>query len=220
MFFTLQTWFVPGFLSSELASVRFSLSPGSCPGGHDRRLARRFVVQQSLGGALAPQIPSKCTKCQSYENVMEPTTGIEPVTPSLPRKCSTTEPRGPDFLAPKSPRDSKPGHRWARPWFGSGKPRKRPRQSVSAASSNQKTPIAGSAGASHRTPGVSDNGAGDGARTRDPQLGRLMLYQLSYSRPMALSYRPLRELDNLGRLGIPHLGELLVERGGFEPPKA
>ena len=27
-----------------------------------------------------------------------------------------------------------------------------------------------------------ENGAGDGARTRDNQLGRLMLYQLSYSR--------------------------------------
>ena len=27
-----------------------------------------------------------------------------------------------------------------------------------------------------------ENGAGDEARTRDPQLGRLMLYQLSYSR--------------------------------------
>ena len=26
-------------------------------------------------------------------------------------------------------------------------------------------------------------GAGDEVRTRDPQLGRLMLYQLSYSRP-------------------------------------
>ena len=26
------------------------------------------------------------------------------------------------------------------------------------------------------------DGAGNGARTRDPQLGRLMLYQLSYSR--------------------------------------
>ena len=26
------------------------------------------------------------------------------------------------------------------------------------------------------------NGAGNGIRTRDPQLGRLMLYQLSYSR--------------------------------------
>ena len=26
------------------------------------------------------------------------------------------------------------------------------------------------------------NGAGNGDRTRDPQLGRLMLYQLSYSR--------------------------------------
>src|SRR2546425_13100558 len=28
--------------------------------------------------------------------------------------------------------------------------------------------------------------AGDGARTRDPQLGRLMLYQLSYARAPAL----------------------------------
>jgi hypothetical protein len=27
------------------------------------------------------------------------------------------------------------------------------------------------------------NGAGDETRTRDPQLGRLMLYQLSYTRP-------------------------------------
>jgi hypothetical protein len=27
-----------------------------------------------------------------------------------------------------------------------------------------------------------ENGAGNGIRTRDPQLGRLMLYQLSYSR--------------------------------------
>jgi hypothetical protein len=26
------------------------------------------------------------------------------------------------------------------------------------------------------------NGAGNGSRTRNPQLGRLMLYQLSYSR--------------------------------------
>jgi hypothetical protein len=32
-------------------------------------------------------------------------------------------------------------------------------------------------------------GAGDEARTRDPQLGRLMLYQLSYSRPLDLGYR-------------------------------
>ena len=41
------------------------------------------------GGGVAPR--------HLYENVMEPTTGIEPVTPSLPRKCSTTEPRGLDF---------------------------------------------------------------------------------------------------------------------------
>src|SRR5712692_3722607 len=30
-------------------------------------------------------------------------------------------------------------------------------------------------------------GAGNGSRTRDPQLGKLMLYQLSYSRPRPLS---------------------------------
>ena len=28
------------------------------------------------------------------ETGVEPTIGIEPMTPSLPRKCSTTEPRG------------------------------------------------------------------------------------------------------------------------------
>ncbi len=32
-------------------------------------------------------------------------------------------------------------------------------------------------------------GAGDEARTRDPQLGRLMLYQLSYSRLEILDFR-------------------------------
>jgi hypothetical protein len=30
---------------------------------------------------------------------------------------------------------------------------------------------------------VFNSGAGDEIRTRDPQLGRLMLYQLSYTRP-------------------------------------
>ena len=50
------------------------------------------------------------------------------------------------------------------------------------------------------------SGAGNGTRTRDVQLGRLTLYQLSYSR--SLTY---------------HRGAgigLLVEGGGFEPPKA
>ncbi len=32
------------------------------------------------------------------------------------------------------------------------------------------------------------NGAGNGDRTRDPQLGRLMLYQLSYSRFLSIIY--------------------------------
>ena len=34
--------------------------------------------------------------------------------------------------------------------------------------------------------------AGDGTRTRDPQLGRLMLYQLSYTRSLPLKWSPTR----------------------------
>jgi hypothetical protein len=54
---------------------------------------------------------------------------------------------------------------------------------------------------SARTPPDFENGAGNGIRTRDPELGRLALYQLSYSRS-------------------PRRRRKLVERGGFEPPKA
>ena len=67
--------------------------------------------------------------------------GIEPMTPSLPRKCSTSE--------------------LHRQW----------------------------------------NRAEDEARTRDPNLGRVMLYQLSY-------FRINSHLENG------------VGRGGFEPPKS
>ena len=48
---------------------------------------------------------------------------------------------------------------------------------------------------------LSQRRAEDGAQTRDPQLGRLMLYQLSYFR-------------------IPYWKQLLVGSDGFEPPKA
>ena len=61
--------------------------------------------------------------------------GFEPLTPSLPWKCSTPE-----------------LHR----------------------------PI------KKLAPGVVKNGAEDETRTRDPQLGRLMLYQLSYFRLLRL----------------------------------
>ena len=44
--------------------------------------------------------------------------------------------------------------------------------------------------------------AEDGAQTRDPQLGRLMLYQLSYFRILA------------------KVVTLIVGKDGFEPPKA
>ena len=47
-------------------------------------------------------------------------------------------------------------------------------------------------------------GAGNETRTRNPQLGRLMLYQLSYSR----------------RAHHTRHSEEMVEGGGFEPPKA
>jgi hypothetical protein len=52
-------------------------------------------------------------------------------------------------------------------------------------------------GSSHTVTHNKQYGAGNGTRTRDPKLGRLALYQLSYSR-----------LRNM------------VEREGFEPSKA
>ncbi len=36
---------------------------------------------------------------------------------------------------------------------------------------------------------VKETGAGDEIRTRDPQLGRLMLYQLSYTRSKLRNFR-------------------------------
>ena len=70
---------------------------------------------------------------------MEPTARIELATPSLPRMCSTTEPRG-----------------------------------------QKKRRLAGTR-----------CGAGDGIRTHDIQLGRLELYQLSYTR-VSLSALPAK----------------------------
>ncbi len=75
---------------------------------------------------------------------MEPTTGLEPVTSSLPRRYSTTELRG--------------------------------LISFIFISFNLSTC-------------TNSYGAGNETRTRNPQLGRLMLYQLSYSRPTRLLCR-------------------------------
>jgi hypothetical protein len=41
--------------------------------------------------------------------------------------------------------------------------------------------------------------ADDGDRTRDPQLGKLMLYQLSYVRALAIVTGPLVALGAAGR---------------------
>ena len=57
----------------------------------------------------------------------------------------------------------------------------------------------------------SKNGAENGAQTRDPQLGRLVLYQRSYFRRLRLElhyYKSYTKVLNL------------VGKDGFEPPKA
>ena len=62
--------------------------------------------------------------------------------------------------------------------------------------------------------------AEDEVRTRDPQLGRLMLYRLSYFRikkcSLVLILNPIQ--SSRSEFKIPE--ELLVGREGFEPPKA
>jgi hypothetical protein len=56
-------------------------------------------------------------------------------------------------------------------------------------------------------------GAGDETRTRDPQLGRLMLYQLSYTRPKLFGLRN-KESDWFSiRIRIPKFEILLWCRG-------
>ena len=98
--------------------------------------------------------------------VSEPTTGLEPVTSSLPRKCSTTELGG---------RCS-----WRR-----------------------------IDGAEFR--------AGDRIRTGDVQLGRLTLYQLSYTRVTGL----FSILNSMFYVAFSaKLGFNRVEGDGFEPSKA
>ena len=89
------------------------------------------------------------------------------------------------------------------------------------------------------------SGAGNGIRTRDPQLGRLMLCQLSYSRTrgaisvaafccflvsslrrtrVRVTPRTRSRLDlpasRLARNPSPFIPSIVVGRGGFEPPKA
>ena len=65
-----------------------------------------------------------------------------------------------------------------------------------------------------------ENGAGNGPRTRDPQLGRLTLYQLSYSRPLLAGHGGLLPCtaahSGLSALQPPYP----MGREGFEPPKA
>ena len=67
----------------------------------------------------------------------------------------------------------------------------------------------------------SRNGAGDGTRTRDIQLGRLELYQLSYSRSSRYTTKHCVMFRSLSQRPGPRVGgDRMVEGGGFEPPKA
>ena len=56
------------------------------------------------------------------------------------------------------------------------------------------------------------SGAGNGVRTRDPQLGKLVLYQLSYSRP-AISGRPTAQGYSVADRGLEVKGFVGVEQG-------
>ncbi len=60
--------------------------------------------------------------------------------------------------------------------------------------------------------GRSKTGAEDGAQTRDPQLGRLMLYQLSYFRIIAnCGRRWIRTTEGISQqiYSLPHLATLV-----------
>ena len=58
------------------------------------------------------------------------------------------------------------------------------------------------------------NRAEDGAQTRDPQLGRLMLYQLSYFRKVKCGRRWIRTTEGINQqiYSLPHLATLVFAR--------
>ena len=94
--------------------------------------------------------------------LFEPMTGVEPVTPSLPRKCSTTElHRLVKFIIQPISLSYSHNH-FVFSKFTINCKHKSFSQNV----------------LSH----IGKKRAGDETRTRDPNLGRVMLYQLSYSR--------------------------------------
>ncbi len=98
--------------------------------------AARCVRQAQTLRSFQPNCHGNDRHFRGYQVLREPMTGFEPVTSSLPRKCSTTE------------------LHWQK---NSGFNR-------------------------HLRKKTLGNRAEDEAQTRDPQLGRLMLYQLSYFR--------------------------------------
>ena len=70
---------------------------------------------------------------------------------------------------------------------------------------------------------VLNTGAGDEIRTRDPQLGRLMLYQLSYTRPnhfrlpISNCRLPILRITPIGNRQLEIGNGATVQGVGFEP---
>jgi hypothetical protein len=64
-----------------------------------------------------------------------------------------------------------------------------------------------------------ERGAGEGIRTLDMQLGKLPLYRLSYSRPMAHVTAQIQD-STVNEMPQAWLAAFLVGRDGFEPSYA
>jgi hypothetical protein len=64
-----------------------------------------------------------------------------------------------------------------------------------------------------------ERGAGEGIRTLDMQLGKLPLYRLSYSRPMAHVAAQVQD-STVNEMPQAMLAAFLVGRDGFEPSYA
>jgi hypothetical protein len=109
---------------------------------------------------------------------MELLKGLEPLTSPLPRECSTTE-----LQEPNHTHNKQNGAEFEDLFLN-------PRKLQTILSKDKKTPDRSKEGRVllqlflpiFRPFPVEKYGAEDETRTRDPQLGRLMLYQLSYSR--------------------------------------
>ncbi len=140
---------------------------------------RRSYYGSPQSGAIPILIGAKGRLAGSVQRRLEAAAGIEPANSGFADRCLNHLATPPPILLRelRSLRSTRN--------FGTSRAAPNPSQFWSGRGDSNSRPSAWQADAlpTELLPHLVPNGAGKGIRTPDPQLGKLMLYRLSYSRP-------------------------------------